>query len=142
MWKYISLCFYLVISLKYVFTCSISLMQPENKLTSNKIWLLALPKIWSKVHEKNISRERSSNFGQLKTFFEKYQSMRVWICLVYKISRVIVARDFLSSLFSSSWQNKYSNLKTICHINQNVSCELNSLRTYYFQNIPYLFLQF
>ena len=68
--------------------------------------------------------------------------MRVWICLVYKISRVIVARDILSSLFSSSWQNKYSNLKTICHINQNVSCELNSLRTYYFQNIPYLFLQF
>ena len=39
------------------------------------------------------------------------------------------------------WQNKYSNLKTTCHIKPKFSCQLNSSSTYSLQNIPYLSLR-
>ena len=41
-------------------------------------------KSW-KVHEKNMSQERASNFDRWKTFSENDKPMRVWLWLVCKI---------------------------------------------------------
>ena len=43
--------------------------------------------------------EHALNFDQWKTFFENYEPMRVWLWLVYKFPRIIVARDFSPSSF-------------------------------------------
>ena len=76
--------------------------------------LLELMKRWSKVYVKNVSHERALNFYPLKTFSKKNQPLKVWICLVYKISENnCCSRQELSYL---PWQNKCSNLKTTCHI--------------------------
>ena len=53
----------------------------------NKLELLnVLIKRRSKVHEKNMSCERTSIFHQWKTFSENYKPMRVWFWLVYKFT--------------------------------------------------------
>ena len=46
----------------------------------------------SKVQDKNISYERALNFEQWLTFSENYKSLRVWLLLVYKLTRITVER--------------------------------------------------
>ena len=90
----------------------------------NKLQLLnILIKRRSKVQEKNMSCERASNFNQWKTFSENYKPMRVWFWLVYKSTENFCPSWLFLRVHSNSkevsylsWQNKYPNLKTTCHM--------------------------
>ena len=87
-------------------------------------WLLyariELIKRRSKVQEGSESCERALKFDQWKTFSENYKSIRVWLRLIYRELLPLVT--FLQVYSNSkelsylSWQNKYLNLKTNCHI--------------------------
>ena len=84
---------------------------------------ISLNKRRSKVQEKNMSCERALNFDQWKTFSENYKPMRVWLWLVYKISRELLSLATFLRLHSNSkevpylsWQNTSPNLKSTCHI--------------------------
>ena len=58
-----------------------------------------------------MSRDSTLKFDKWKRFSENYKPIRVWLRLVYKLFRIIGARNFSSS-FYLPWQNEYSNLKT------------------------------
>ena len=90
----------------------------RNKLQTIKISILKLIKRRSKVQEKNMSCERALKFVQWKTFSENYKPMRVWLWFVYKFTENYFLRVHSNSKEVSylSWQNRYGNLKTNCHI--------------------------
>ena len=66
---------------------------PRNTFFTEHFWGTAFKKYLlasikrSKVHERNISRERAWNFDQWKTFSENYKAVRVWLWLVCKITK-------------------------------------------------------
>ena len=70
--------------LKFVFICNISLMWWEINSNPNCKYILDLTKRRSKVQEKNMSRDRASNFDQWKAFSKNHKPMRVWLWLAYK----------------------------------------------------------
>ena len=70
-----------------------------------------------------MSSERALNFDQWQTFSENYKPMRVWLWLAYKIYQELLSLVTFLRVHSNSkkvsyfsWQNTYTNLKTICHI--------------------------
>ena len=79
---------------------------------------LELFKKWSKVHKNNVMWT-CFKFWQWKPFFGKYKPMIIWLWLVYKFTvnycRLQLLRVHSDSKETSylSWQNAYSNLKTI-----------------------------
>ena len=85
------------------------------------IKLLKLINGRSKVPEKNMSRERTLNFDQWQAFSKNYKPTRVWLWFTILL-RIIVARNFFQVHGNSkdvsylTWQIKYSNLNTTCHI--------------------------
>ena len=110
-----NVCFHFMIDfpLKFVFTCSISLMWWEKNPNPNSKYILELAKRRSKVQEKNMSCERALNFDQWKTFSENYKPMRVWLWLVYKFTE----NYYPSRLFSEfiQTQKRYpTSLDKIC----------------------------
>ena len=46
----------------------------------------------SKVQEENISCERALNIEEWLAFSENYKSLRVWLLLVYKLTRITVEK--------------------------------------------------
>ena len=75
----------------------------------------------SKVHEKNTSRETALNFNQWQIFLESYKALRAWLWNVNKIkdNYFRLRHEFHSNsskIFYFLWQDRYSSLNTICHI--------------------------
>ena len=77
----------------------------------------------SKVQEQNISCKCALNFDQWKTFSENYKPMRVWLRLIYKFTdnychftTFLRVHSNSKEVFYLSWQNRYPNLKTTCHM--------------------------
>ena len=69
---------------------------------------------------KKMSCKRAFHFDQWKTFSKNYRSVRVWLWLVYKFTenccRLRLFSEFILRVHPTSWQNKYPNLKTTCHM--------------------------
>ena len=90
------------------------------RTSANGCSMLELIRRRSKVQEGSESCERALKFDQWKTFSENYKSIRVWLRLIYRELLPLVT--FLQVYSNSkelpylSWQNKYLNLKTTCHI--------------------------
>ena len=128
---YISL-FYFAICFRWSIRTVFYLCSVKSNLEQK--FLLKLIKRRSKVHEKNMPRQRALNFDYRKTFFESYQPIRIWLCLVYKITEnnyySQLFTEFIHFIFYHPWQNKYSNLKTTCHIKPKVLL-LNKLECLY-----------
>ena len=101
-WKYVPLCFYLMIAFIWnLYLHKVFLWFSEKKTPNNKYLLVVFKRI-SKVQEKNMSCERALNFDQWKTFSENYKPMRVWLWLVYKFTKNYCC----SRLFSEFIQTK------------------------------------
>ena len=104
--------------------CNTSLM--DEKYTQYNKCLLELIKRRSKVQKKNMPCEHALNFDKWKTFSRNYQPiykpMEFDYCLFTNLPRIIVACNFSRFHWNSkevsylSWQKKYPNLKTTCHI--------------------------
>lgn len=62
---------------------------------------------WSIVYQKNLTKKRSLNFHQWKTFSKKYKWNRRWNF-----------SDFIQTQkrYSTLWQSNYSNLNRTCHM--------------------------
>ena len=75
--------------------------------------LLELIKRWSKVYQKNAQLGRALNFDQMETFFLKTITLQEFrYGLFTKLPSITNSKEVLYL----HWQNKYSDLKTICHI--------------------------
>ena len=85
-----------------------------------------LQTVSTRVNQKKIKSRRMSckcalNFDQCKTFFKNYKPMRVWLWLVYIFTEnnchlQLQVHSNSEEVSNLSWQNKYANLKTTCHI--------------------------
>ena len=92
-------CFYFMIGFPWSLYSHTKFLCCGEKWTPNTKYLLELIKRRSKVQEKNASCERALNFEQWKKLSEKYKPMRVWLCLLTNLPRIIVACDFSPSSF-------------------------------------------
>ena len=139
-----NICFHFMIDfpLKFVFTCSISLMWWEINPNPNSKYILELAKRRSKVQEKNMSCERALSFDQWKTFSVNYKPIRVWLWLIYKLTENYCHSQLFSKFIQTqkrypTFLDKISILtwKLFVMSSQSLPCKLNSQRTYSFQNI-------
>ena len=115
------------------------------KQTSSKSCLLQLIRGWSKVHEENVLREHALTFDQSKIFSKNYKPITVHICMAYKITE----NNCDSRLFVKFIQTQKSYLISLDEISistwsllvissQIFSCEIDSSRTYFLQNVSCL----
>ena len=65
-----------------------------------------------------MSCKRALNFDEWKTFSKNYKPIRGWLWLAYKFTENNCCWELFSEFIQTHlpWQNKYSNLKTTCHI--------------------------
>ena len=66
---------------------NIFLMWWKIKSNLNSKYILELAKRRSKVQEKNMWWKRALSFDQWKRFSESYKPMRVWLWLLYKLTK-------------------------------------------------------
>ena len=82
-----------------VHVCAVFLWGSEK---SNRKYLLELIKWRWKVHQNNMSRERTLNLDHWKLFSENYKPMRVWLWFAYKITEAQLSFMTLRRVHSNS----------------------------------------
>ena len=99
-WKCICLCFYfLVCYFQSMHLRAVFLWGSEK---TNRKYLLELMKWRSKVHQKNMSREKASDLDQWTLFSENYKPISVWLWFASKITET----NCLSRTFAEFIQNQ------------------------------------